>query len=364
MELIVRKEFSNKIRNVAKIVDRSGVLQGTPIKFYTENGKVLIHATRETIAMIARSNGDEVEIVSEGEMFLSRQVVDSVLVFLNTLSSDDFIKIKSDETAVQLFNSSNIRIARLALSSAKSIWDFFALGDNVPSAVLDAEEFYKAIDFASHIRMRDDQFSAGFYFISENNLFEVACTDAAKLSSQTMDAVCNGEFKVFVNRELISIISFLRNEGKIKIKSDGRSFCIETRDYRVRTNVLLQAFPNHRRLLQEQRIRNATLNVDAIKDALSKIDTIIDNENFRVEFMLNKGGLVLNSKNKTLGEISLSVEADFDFTESSILFDCKYIQKLFASFNDKKVIMEFNPDSTVLFRGTKVQCLVMPLVLV
>lgn len=314
--------------------------------------------------MIARSSENEVEIIAEGEMFLTRQVVDSILVFLNSLSSDDYIRIESDETSVQLFNSANTRIARLALSSAKSIWDFYPLDDNVPSAIVDAGSFYKAVDFASHIKMRDDQFSAGFYFISESQGFEIACTDTTKLSSQVIDSESNGEFKVFVNRELISVMSFLRNEGKIKIVSDGRSFYIETRDYKVRTNVLLQVFPNHRLLLQEQRVRNATLNVNAIKDALYKIDTIIDNENFRVEFVLNKGGLVLASKNKNLGEISLSVEAQYDFTETSILFDCKYIQKLFTSFNDSTIVMEFNPDSTVLFRGAEVQCLVMPLILV
>lgn len=364
MEVIVRKEHIAKIRTAAALLGRDGASQNLPAQFTAKDSSLIAVVSKETIQVKSRSLPNEVEVKEEGRLFLGKQVLDSIVAFVETLNENDFLVLKSDGVSVDLYDKSQKRLARYAATARERDVEFFTLGGETAYADVSAPEFYEALDYVSHVSTRSDQFSRGYLIDSTGDELTLVCTDTHRICACSVDATRFDSFRIFVDRSVVDATSFLRKEDKIRIKSDGRSLYIVSNSYQVRTTTLCQGFPNYRRLFEEKRTRETELNVDEVRDALKKIGTLADKENFRVTFDLDKSGLVVGLRNKTFGEIAIPVAAKFGYVESTILFYYDYVGKYFNSIKDKTIRMTFNPDSNVLFEGEKTKCLVLPLILV
>lgn len=364
MEVIVRQEYIAKIKTAAALLGRDGASQNLPAQFTAKDGSLIAVVSKETIQVKSRSLPNEVEVKEEGRLFLCKQVLDSIVAFVETLGANDFLILKSNGVSVEIYDKSQTKLARYAATSREQEVEFFVLGGETAYADVASSEFYEAIDFVSHVATRCDPFSCGYLIDSTEGNLTLVCTDTHRVCTQEVPSSRSGSFKIFVDRTIIDAASFLRREDKMRIKSDGRSLYIVSNSYQVRTTTLLQAFPNYRRLFEEKRTRETELNVGEVREALKKIGTLADKENFRVTFDLDKSGLVVGLRNRSLGEIAIPVAAKFNYVESNILFYNDYIAKFFNSIKDKTVRMTFNPDSNVLFEGEKSRCLILPLILV
>lgn len=364
MEVIVRKGYIAKIKTAAALLGRDVASQNLPAQFTAKDGSLFAVVSRETIQVKSRSLPDEVEVKEEGKLFLCKQVLDSIVAFIESLKSDDFLTLKSNGNSVEVYDKSQTRLARYAATAREHDVEFFVLGGETSYADVAASEFYGAVDYVSHVSARNDPFSCGYLIDSTEEGLTLVCTDTHRVCAHDVSASRFGTFKIFVDRNVVDAASFLRREDKMRIKSDGRSLYIVSNSYQVRTTTLLQSFPNYRKLFEESRTRETEVDVAEVREALRKIGTLADKENFRVAFNLDKSGLVVRLRNQTLGEIAIPIDAKFNYVESNVLFYNDYIARFFNSVKDKTVRMTFNPDSNVLFEGEKSRCLIMPLILV
>lgn len=362
MEVIVRKEYTAKIKTAAALLGRDGASQNLPAQFTAKDGSLIAVVSKETIQVKSRSLPSEVEVKEEGRLFLCKQVLDSIVAFVDALERDDFLVLKSNGVAVEIYDKSQTKLARYAATPREQDVEFFTLGGETAYADVSATEFYEALDYVSHVATRSDAFSCGYLLDSTCGDLTLVCTDTHRICAQSAPSSNFDSFRIFVDRSIIDATTFLRREDKMRIKSDGRSLYVVTNSYQVRTTTLLQAFPNYRKLFEEKRTRETELDVDEVRAALKKIGTLADKENFRVSFDLDKSGLTVGLRNKTFGEISIPIDAKFNFVESNVLFYYDYIGRFFNSVKDKTIRMKFNPDSNVLFEGERARCLILPLI--
>lgn len=342
MKLVLqRNNLLKELTYIAPIVERNAK---NPILSH-----VLISATENDSVLLCGSNADlsirshcSAVVKSSGSIALpSREFKDTVSRMPE--DSDIEISAESNERALVLCGKSRIKMVCLPEEQFPAIPPMREEHLSIPG-----ELFNKMIRMTIFASTQDQhRFTLnGVLMVISNNCIKMVATDSHRMAHvealKTFEKV-EGEKKILIPRRTVAELSKMLHGDMIEIlfAQDDNHLYFQVQNRLLVSRMLAGQFPNYEMVLPRNLQNHVTINVKALKEAISRVVIFADETYPRVSFRLEDQKLVMKSENMSKGEAEEEMKVDYVGDPIRMGFNIHYLEEFLDVVEKEDIVLEF-----------------------
>jgi len=297
------------------------------------------------------SSGIKANVVSEGEtLVLGERILKIIKAFPKTE-----VVIELNESTLDVYTEDgNIKFSLQTLSIEEYPRQIIESVSVEPFCSLSQSELKKGLKKVSKFSSDDDTinpvFSGVLFDFRADNVLRIVATDTKRMGifrvEYSGDAV-NERFVIPSDAAGV-LEDVLKDEGPVDIgivkDEDGnvKNVLFILEGIKISTSVIAGNFPDYERIIPQNLMNVATINVKSLSDALKRISLIVDKETNRVSFEFDETVLRVKAVNSLLGSGSEVIPCKFSGNPDYIHFNYEFVDEFLDVVDGEVFYWGFN----------------------
>jgi DNA polymerase III subunit beta len=186
---------------------------------------------------------------------------------------------------------------------------------------------------------------SGMLLEIKDGILTAVTTDGFRLAlkSNQSNAKDNSFAQVIVpRRAIIELMRLLENdESLVKVNLDNNSICVEHPDFTFTSKLIAGKFPNYRKLIPKRGDKEAIIDREAFRTALTRVAILSDDVLPIVNLQFDKNSLQLTTKNPYQEEAVEEMEVDYRKESQTLRLNIKYLLDAVNNLEQEKIRMLF-----------------------
>lgn len=185
-------------------------------------------------------------------------------------------------------------------------------------------------------------------------------TDGRRLSrAQLPNDANNDQFDVgagvIIPTKILTLIERYADEGQIGLQLvDGKTLYVKLFDYYFSTSLILEEFPNYKRVIPEKQQYFIEVSNEELLTAVRQV-ILLSEKTKRIVFTILENKIIINSDQAEIGKAKIEMECEYKGPDTKIALNYSYIlEPLKAMSEVKEIIIGFTENNRALSLYPKV----------
>lgn len=210
--------------------------------------------------------------------------------------------------------------------------------------VLPVKEISRMVNYSYFVISPDLKFNlSGALLAISKNKIEMAATDAHRLSYSVVNVSLEADeiFETIVSKKSMLEIIKLGDSGELLFSYDPNNLFFKLNNRVLCCRVIDQKFPNFRQAIPENFESAVVIDRELLLQTIKRIMVFKTND-YRVEFQISKGKVVLHKSSYERGEGYDEIEAELEGRAITVGFNGNFIIDFLTHIESDKIKIEYN----------------------
>jgi DNA polymerase-3 subunit beta len=272
--------------------------------------------------------------------------------FLGILSSAPEGEIEFEQKDNKIKIKTSVKRANFQLKSMSS--------DKFPEFPVSSAGFFKMPikNFKEMINqtvfsVSDDEtrfFMNGVFFEKNEGKLVMVATDGRRLAYiEKEERALNDYTGVIIIPKMRNIITKRAgDEGLIEISVSDKIIFVRFGSYYLTSVLIVEQFPNYRKVIPEQQTKSLSVNRVEMLDALKRVSLLVEQKSHRIFLGLKPGVMEIYSEESEIGDAKEEIPCKYDGEEISLALNYRYIEEPFKVINTEEICICFTEPSKAI----------------
>lgn len=313
------------------------------IKINVDVDKIILVASDSDISIktvIIPNEENNLEIIKMGSIILEARVILDIV--RKTEGKEIEFELVNDTICNIITTRSNFRINGIREMDYPPI-DFTSPTNSFMLEAKKLQEITVQTTYATSDK-EDRPVLTGVLFECENKELSCVATDSYRLSKKTIEIDAFNFNITIPTKTLKEVSSIVQEDSKIQVFVSDKKIQFIIDEFLVQSRLIDGVYPNYKRLIPTEYSSVLTINLQELKNAISRASLLKTDGISMVNLDMNESLIELSTKSSEIGSSEEELIGEFSGDNLKISFNGKYVEDALKVINSPKVTLKFTGD--------------------